>query len=205
MRQSRFPLGPRLWHKNGVKASFQARRAPRPLNAEQLRELALRYVGKYGTTRARLRQYLTRKLGERGWDGDGSPDLAQLADRFAELGLVDDAAYALAKSRSLSARGYGKGRLVDQLRRAGVEEADGADAAAHAEDAAVEAALQLARRRRIGPFAVQPADPKLREKWIASMVRAGHGFALAKAISGVSPDPEIDIDQLRERFRLTDA
>ena len=78
-------------------------RNPTPLNAERLRDLALRYVGKYATTRARLRQYLARKLRERGWEGAASPDLERLADRFAELGLIDDAAYALAKSRSLSA------------------------------------------------------------------------------------------------------
>jgi regulatory protein len=185
-----------------VRAESEARRVPHPLNAEQLRELALRYVGKYATTRAKLREYLARKLRERGWDGGGDPNLEQIANRFAELGLVDDAAYALAKSRSLSARGYGKRRLVDQLRRAGVGAADGADAAAHAEEAAVDAALRLAQRRRIGPFAAQPADPHLREKWIAAMIRAGHEFGIAKAISGLPPDPEIDIDQLRERFRL---
>jgi regulatory protein len=188
-----------------VKAPYKTRRVPPPLDAEQLRELALRYVGKYATTRAKLRQYLARKLRERGWDGAAEPDLERLADRFAELGLVDDAAYALAKSRSLSARGYGKRRLVDELRRAGVDEADGADAAAHSEDAAVDAALRLAQRRRIGPFAAHPADPHVREKWIAAMVRAGHGFAIARQISGLPPDPEIDLDQLRERFRQIGA
>ena len=40
------------------------------------------------------------------------PDLDVLADRFAEHGYVDDAAYALAKSRSLTGRGYGKRRVV---------------------------------------------------------------------------------------------
>ena len=180
-------------------------RARPPLNSEQLRELALRYVGKYATTRAKLRQYLTRKIRERGWDGDRAPDLERLADRFAELGLVDDAAYALAKSRSLSARGYGKRRLSDQLRQAGVEAADGADAVAHADEAAVDAALRLAQRRRIGPFATETADPRQREKWIAAMVRAGHGLALAKAICIMPPSQELDLYQLRERFRLIDA
>ena len=198
---SRFPLGPRLWHKNGVKP----RSKPRPLDAEQLRELGLRYVGKYATTRAKLRQYLARKLCERGWGDAGTPDLEQLADRFAELGLVDDAAYALAKSRSLSARGYGKRRLTEQLLRAGVEKADSADASDHADEEAVDAALRLAQRRRIGPFATEPPDPRQREKWIAAMVRAGHGFGIAKAISSQLPDAELDLDQLRARFRLTDA
>jgi regulatory protein len=201
---SRFPLGTGLWHKNGVKARINPSRAP-PLDAEKLRELALRYVGKYATTRAKLCQYLTRKIRERGWDGDAPPDLAGLAGRFAELGLVDDAAYAMAKSRSLSARGYGKRRLTQQLRRDGVDEADGADAAALADAESVEAALRLARRRRIGPFATEPADPRLREKWIAALVRAGHNFDIAKVISGLPPDEDVDLNQVLERFQQFSA
>jgi regulatory protein len=177
-----------------VKAPPRPRRAPVPLDPGRLQELALRYVGKYATTRAKLRQYLARKIRERGWAGDNEPDLDRLAARFAEIGYVDDAAYALAKSRSLTARGYGKRRLADQLRQAGVEEADGAEAAAYADAEAVQAALHFAQRRRIGPFATQPPDPQLRQKWIAAMVRAGHGFALAKAISGMLPGQETDLD-----------
>jgi len=184
-----------------VKPRNEPGRNPTPLNAERLRDLALRYVGKYATTRARLRQYLARKLRERGWEGAASPDLEGLADRFAELGLIDDAAYALAKSRSLSARGYGKRRLAEQLRHAGVEEIDGAGATALAEEGAVAAALRLARRRRIGPFASQAADVQLRQKWIATMVRAGHEFALAKAICSLKPTPEVDVDQLIDSFQ----
>ncbi len=176
-----------------------------PLDDERLRELALRYVGKYATTRSKLRQYLARKIRERG-SADGSTlNFEQLADRFAELGLIDDAAFALAKSRSLTARGYGKRRLSDQLRQAGVDEADGSDAVALADDEAVEAALRLARRRRIGPFAAEQADPAQREKWIAAMIRAGHGFALANAIARLQPGQEVDIDQLREKFPSSQA
>lgn len=166
-----------------------------------MRELALRYVGKYATTRAKLRHYLTRTVRERGWAGDQGLDLERLADRFAELGLVDDAAYALAKSRSLTTRGYGKRRLAEQLRTAGVGEADGADAVALAEDEAVDAALRFARRRRIGPFATQAPDPRQREKWIAALLRAGHGFGLARTIAGLKPGQQIDLDQLQEMFR----
>jgi regulatory protein len=184
-----------------VRPSNKTRRAPPPLNAEQLRELALRYVGKYATTRAKLRTYLARKLRERGWDGGAAPDLEQLADGFAELGLIDDSAYALAKARSLGARGYGKRRLTEQLRHAGVEEEDGAEATAHADEEAVEAAVRLARRRRIGPFATEAADPRQREKWIGAMVRAGHGFGISKVISCLSPGQELDLNQLLEEFQ----
>src|SRR5947208_1458159 len=46
-----FPNRAPLWHKKGVKALSKARRAPPPLDDERLHELALRYVGKYATTR----------------------------------------------------------------------------------------------------------------------------------------------------------
>src|SRR5690348_17818910 len=36
------------------------------------------------------------------WAGGREPDLEALANRFAELGYIDDAAYALAQSRSRS-------------------------------------------------------------------------------------------------------
>lgn len=181
-----------------MKALTKARRIPPSLNAGSLHELALRYVGKYATTRAKLRAYLARKLRERGWDGEGQPDLEALANRFAELGYVDDAAYALSKSRSLSTRGYGKRRLADKLRLDGVQDEDSAAARAHADEEAVSAALWLAERRRIGPFSPAAPNPRQREKWVAAMVRAGHPFRLARAIAALPPAAEIDGEALRD-------
>jgi regulatory protein len=203
MVNGRFPLGERLWHKSGVSAHFKAKRSPPPLDENSLRELALRYVGKYATTRAKLGAYLKRKLRERGWKGEADPDPEGVAGRLVELGYIDDAAYALAQSRAYAARGYGKRRLTEKLRQAGVEESDGDAASEHADDQAVDAALRFAERRRLGPFAPDPADRALREKWIAAMVRAGHGFALARTISLMNPGADIDADDLRERAGIS--
>ncbi len=169
-----------------------------PLDRKALEELALRYVGKYATTRGKLTSYLARKVRERGWGGQGEPDFAALAERFSELGYVDDAAYALAKSQALTNRGYGRRRLDQKLRQAGVDEEDGSAARAHAEEEAVESALRYARRRRIGPFGSAYTDPKQREKAISAMVRAGHSFGLARTIVSLPPDAEINREQLYE-------
>lgn len=181
-----------------MKAPFKPRRAPPPLSEAALQDLALRYVSKYATTRAKLRFYLARKLRERGWDDSREPDLETLAARFAELGYIDDAAYALGQSRSLSSRGYGKRRLNQKLRAAGIDAEDRGEADAHADGAAVEAALRFAERRRIGPFGSIEPDPRQREKWTAAMVRAGHDFNLARAISRLAPGAVIDPDKLRD-------
>jgi regulatory protein len=174
-------------------------RKPRPpLNPEKLNELALSYVGRFGTTRAKLCSYLARKVRERGWDDSAPPDLDAIAERFAASGYVDDAAYALAKSRSLTGRGYGIRRVEQSLRTAGVEENDAAAARELAQDGSVEAALRFAQRRRIGPFAAEQADAKLRERALSAMIRAGHRFSLARAILDLAPGGVIDAEQLAE-------
>lgn len=190
-----------MWHKNGVIAPPRARKARPPLDSKKLEELALRYVERFATTRARLRAYLARKVRERGWHDEREPELESIAERFAEQGYVDDAAYALAKSHSLSGRGFGKRRLTEKLRVAGVADADGQDAREHADEEAVSSALRFAERRRIGPFAAAAArDPREREKALAAMVRAGHSFALAREIVGLAPGSDVDFADLMERF-----
>jgi regulatory protein len=165
-----------------------ARRALPPLDEAALNELALRYVGRFATTRAKLRSYLARKVCERGWNGARVPDLAGIADRFSEQGYIDDRVYALTKAQSLTGRGYGKRRVAQALRAAGIEEDDGTAAHDHAEEEALLAAMRFARRRRIGPFATHAShDPKEREKAIAAMIRAGHSFDLARKILALKP------------------
>ncbi|MEO8176890.1 MAG: RecX family transcriptional regulator [Sphingomicrobium sp.] len=169
-----------------------------PLNRDTLNELALFYVGRFATTRAKLKSYLMRKLRERGWDGAAEADLDSIAERFAAQGYVDDAAFALSKSRSLTSRGYGLRRVEQSLRSAGVVEADGAAARDLARTERVETALHFARRRRIGPFATEPADLKLRERALSAMVRAGHRFGLARAIVDLAPGAEVDLESLSD-------
>jgi regulatory protein len=179
-------------------------RKPRPpLNREKLSELALAYVGRFATTRAKLRSYLKRKVRERGWDGGPAADIDGLAERFAAQGYVDDAAYALSKSRSLTGRGYGLRRVEQSLHTAGVDEADGTAARDLARTDSVESALRFAERRRLGPFANQVGDRKSRERALAAMIRAGHGFGLARAILDLPPGTEIDVTNLSESNDLT--
>jgi regulatory protein len=195
--QRPFPLEFRLWHKKGRMKPSRRRTPLPPLDEAKLNELALRYVGRFATTRAKLRSYLARKLRERGWDGAREPDLAAIAERFASQGYVDDSSYALAKSQSLTGRGYGKRRVLEALKIAGVEEEHGAAARDHAEAEAVSAALKFARRRRVGPYAESaPRDPREKEKALAAMIRAGHGFELSRAILALPPGADVDADQL---------
>lgn len=143
--------------------------------------LALAYAARFATSRARLEAYLARKIRERGWSTDGSPDIPALVERLVALGYVDDAGYASAKGASLGRRGYGTRRLAESLRAAGIAPEDGAAAMAAARAARFEAAERFARKRRIGPFAERPAAREERPKRIAAFLRAGHDMATAAA------------------------
>lgn len=157
------------------------KRPPRPLDAARLEELALAYVARFATSAAKLEGYLARKLRERGWDGERPGDPAAIAARFAELGYIDDEAYARARAGGLLRRGYGARRVEQALRGAGIAEDVRAEVEP-GEHARRAAALALARKRRFGPFADAPPDRERREKQVAAMIRAGHGFDAARAV-----------------------
>lgn len=180
------------------RSSRAERRPPKPLDETSLRDLALHYLGRFASTRAKLVQYLQRKLRERGWAGAEPPDLVALADRCAELGYVDDAAYAAMKGGSLLRRGYGARRVEQALTVAGVAEADRGEVRAAGKDQAVTAALAFAKRKRIGAFADHPADHDKRRKQLQAFIRAGHDFALARRI--VFADSMEQIAELEEEF-----
>lgn len=160
----------------------------KPLDPQKLRDLALHYVGRYATSRAKLAAYLTRKIRERTWaDGAAAPDVAALVDDFSALGYVDDAAFAASRARSLTQRGFGLRRVNEDLRAKGIEEADAAPAREESAGASWDAADRFARRKRIGPYATDKAAPDLQQKQFQAFLRAGHGFDLAKAFVRADP------------------
>jgi regulatory protein len=156
-------------------------RKPHPLNSAKLDELALSYVGRFATTRGKLEAYLARKLRERGWDDEAEPQPAAIAARFVELGYIDDAAWARGRTDGLLRRGYGPRRVAQALGAAGIEP-ELRESVRPAEAQARQAALAFARRRRFGPFGSEDPDRERREKQLAAMVRAGHGFDAARAV-----------------------
>ncbi|WP_326524857.1 regulatory protein RecX [Sphingomonas sp.] len=165
------------------------RRPPTPLESAALERLALRYVERYATTRGRLRDYLNRKLRERGWAGEGEADVAALAERMAELHYIDDRGFAESRAAAMGRRGLGARRIALAMHAAGIAEEDRATL----DDEAAEAsALAFARRRRIGPFARVAMDRDAQARAFAAMLRAGHDIDRSRRILALTAD---DLDQ----------
>ncbi|RJY09838.1 regulatory protein RecX [Aurantiacibacter aquimixticola] len=164
-------------------ARKRVRTPPKPLTRAVLEELALAYVARFATSAGKLERYLQRKLRERGWSEDepDGADVPALISRFVDKGYVDDEAYARMRSSDLLRRGYGANRVRQALGEAGIVEGV-RESVQPGEAARRRAALHMARKRRFGPFAVQPADREKREKQIAALLRAGHSFDHARAV-----------------------
>jgi regulatory protein len=167
-------------------------RVPQPLDLSALNALAVGYLGKYATTQSRLRAYLTRKISERGWEGEEAAPVDAIVARCAELGYVDDAGFAAAQGAALLRRGFGELRIAQALRAVGIDAETAAPAREAARDGALEAALAFARRKRIGPFATDTADPDKRRRNLAALLRAGHSPDIARRIAYAEPGASID-------------
>ena len=93
----------------------RSRRPQKPLDPARLEDMALAYVARFSTTAVKFERYLTRKLRERGWDGEEEAPIAATVARYVELGYIDDESYARMKSGSLLRRGYGARRVRQAL------------------------------------------------------------------------------------------
>ncbi len=180
-------------------SSRPSRRAPPPLDAAALAQLALRYVGRFATSEARLARYLDRKVKERGWADAASAAaaIAAATARCAALGFVDDAEFARMRGAALTRRGLGQRRVQAQLAADGIAEGEAAPVLALAADQRLAAALVFARRRRLGPYGRAPlADPRARDRAYAAFLRAGHDSAVVRRILAIAPGDDAALAEL---------
>ncbi|MCH7231830.1 recombination regulator RecX [Glycomyces sp. L485] len=148
------------------------RSTSKPNDPEAARQYCLRLLSGRPRTKAELGDAMRRK-------GFEEEVVAEILDRYAEVGMIDDEVFARAWVDSRHrVRGLSKRALAGELRRKGVD-AEFVDAAVEAvsdEDERA-AALELARRRYRN-LAGQEPDAVLR-KLVGMLARKGYGAGVA--------------------------
>lgn len=174
------------------------RRPPKRMTHARLRRVLAHYLERYSTTsshaRRLMRQRIRRAAEHHGEDpavAEGWLD-AEIA-RMQELGVIDDAAYARDRARSLVRRGNGPRLVRSKLAAKGVP-SDLIDAALQemveeVGDPAWAAALTYARKRRLGPWSRGELDWELRTKQLAKLARAGFSYEMARRVLDLT-DPD---------------
>ena len=172
-------------------------RAPKPrqITEEYLEKAAFYYLGRYASSSANLRKVLSRKVWRREAAGAERPvEVENWLDRVVEkcvrLGLVDDVAYARSRAEGFLLKGRSLRRIEEELNHKGIArdiinatltqlDPDG--------DADMQAAIRLAKKKRLGPFAPKEgrrgADPaKLRDRALGAFQRSGFSFDIARKV-----------------------
>ncbi len=166
------------------------RPAKRP-SEERLWRRALFYLRRFSTTRAHLREVLLRRALREARALDLDPAevmerVERVVSRAVEAGLVDDAAFALARARRLLTRGSSLRSIRGRLREKGVDpgtlETVLEELAEEMGDPALAAARAFARRRRLGPFRPARERETMRERDLAAFARAGFSYETARRI-----------------------
>lgn len=153
-----------------------------------LRDWALRYLDRYSASAAHLRRLMTIKL-EASVRQHGTPRAegqAAIEGVIAELtdkGLLDDAGYALGRTRTLHRRGASAQAIRARLLAKGLggDAIEGALRALSDEagDPELAAAIAYARRRRLGPFRAAAERDGRRARDLAALDRQGFAYELA--------------------------
>ena len=180
---------------NPPTSARRARKPPRKVSPSSLENAALFYLGRFSAPSGHLRRVLLRRVERslkvhggdaataRGWVDD-------LIERFRRSGLVDDAAYAAGKARSLRRRGTSQAMIGRALRAKGLsaEQAAAAlngmttDTGQDSTESELAAAARLTQRKRLGPYRPAAARAEQRQRDMASLARAGFAYDTARRV-----------------------
>ncbi|MTI17586.1 regulatory protein RecX [Rhodobacteraceae bacterium RKSG542] len=130
---------------------------------------------------------------EREWElDDPSALIEQVVLWCSEHGFVDDEAYCQSRIRVGQTKGKSQARLSQELVFKGADKDVVSSALEESEHDDQKAALYYARRRGLGPFARKDREEK-HDKHLASLLRAGFSYSLAKQTLEYSFDEAQDI------------
>lgn len=168
---------------------------PKPVTKQRLTNIAKFHVERFATTAANLKRVLSRRAerARRVHGGDVREHTAWIEEVVAMMvrtGAVDDARYASGRAAALRRMGKSPGKIRALLAAKGTPRALVDTAIAETaitisgRDAALEAAVAYAKRRRLGPFGKTPTDKEEQRKQatkdMAALARAGFSYDIAK-------------------------
>lgn len=183
------------------------KKLPPKITEHYLQWVVDEYLKKFFTTKAHLRRLLMQRVkrsAEAHGEGleEGTQILDALLDRLEAVGVLNDGAYTASKVRSLSARGGSARGITAKLAAKGIRAEDvkvGLEQLKErVENPELEAAIVLAKRKRLGPFGKPEGRTERRQKELAAMGRAGFSFDLARKI--IQAEDEDALEELRAGF-----
>lgn len=158
------------------------RKMPKKITPQRLKNIALYYLKRFESSTDNLRQVLMRRVNDYAYH---NPEWQKaeavawietiLAD-FERYGYLDDNRYAEMKVKAYAAAGKSPRYIAGRLKQKGIGESTVAALLEEQEYQPTEAALQLARKKKIGPFRPEETRAEFRQKDMAALLRAGFDY-----------------------------
>jgi regulatory protein len=175
------------------------RAQPKKISPKYLENAALFHLSRFAASREQLRRALLRKVQRsvrvHGGDAESfAGAIDELLERLTRAGLLDDQRLAQSKADSLRASGHSARAIQFKLLQKGLGEelVEQQVSRVGAEVTDEEAAMALAKRRRLGPFRRRHAeansdtdgddDAATLRKELAVMARAGFSYGVAMRV-----------------------
>jgi regulatory protein len=176
-------------------------RPPKPVTQARVREQALRYLDRFGTTTEKLKRHLlTKNYKAIQFHGHDPEQIHQFieteVDKLEKSGVLNDQQYADSKARSLSRQGKSTRHIRGKLGTLGLKATVTDNALTDLSE--VEGytdrigAAKYIRKRRFGPFKPLETREARRDKELSSLVRNGYAFDLASELLSKETTEEID-------------
>ena len=165
-------------------------RQPPNVTPAALEAAALHYLERYASSAENLRRVLMRRIDraaraeviER---SEGRARVDAIVERLLARRLLDDAAYAEGRARSLSRAGRSRASIARTLAVKGVgrDEVDAAlETLAESGETDLAAAIRFARKRRLGPYRLAKDRAARRDRDLAALGRAGFAYDVARRV-----------------------
>ena len=174
---------------NTKTAGKEAPSTSRSVSLKRLKNKAAHYLGRYSSTERKLNQVLIKFI-KRKWPeisiDDAKDEIQETVKWCREYGFVNDSGYALMKVKSCRGKGYSAKQIKLKLAQAGISSQQALAAFSEVEDTSdteFQAALTMARKKRIGPYARTPIiDHEERTRQMARLARAGYSYEICKNV-----------------------
>lgn len=181
-------------------------RVPKKITARYLYNSGLYYLKRFPASVAHFQNVMMRKI-RKSCQAHPDQDLKACQDlledttqKFIDLGLLNDELYTRGMVRSLRQSGKSKRAIMARMATKGIPRDLVQDHLTRYEDerqdqsnsAEWDAALTFARKRRIGPYAVNKVnrgqEHETHRKALAKMARAGFSYDIAQRVLSTEPE-----------------
>lgn len=181
-------------NKNNPSKHNRTRRKPKKITPSYLHNAGLYYLERFSASKKHFKSVMMRKVKrsclehkDQNYE-ECSLMVDQLADKFEKLELLNDEVYTRGVVTSLRRRGVSRSMIINKMRSKGID-ADQTkqvlnkiDFENHDNDSdpELEAALKLARKKRIGPYFL--GEEQNIKKSLGILARAGFSYDIAKKV-----------------------